>query len=416
MNITVIATGTELLRGTTVNTNLAAIGRLLLPLGLTVTRSIEVGDDRGELHRALETAVALGSEAVIVTGGLGPTTDDLSREAVAGFLHRRLAPDAALVTALKQYWSRRHRDWEPPEGFWHQADVPEGARVLANPNGSAPGLYLTSRLHDREVHFFLLPGPPSELIPMAEHELAPLLARLRTGEALRKVEAMLIAGTPELKVQLAAERLTADLALELAYCANAEGTRLFLAGSDESALAEARRRVREEFGHAIPDTPVLSLVPDVIHLLQISHHTLALAESCTGGLLASELTDYPGVSEFFPGGIVSYSNEVKHRQLGVPEEIFVRHGAVSAECANAMAEGACRTFGADCAIAVTGIAGPGGGTPEKPVGLVYIAARTPSETAVRRFQFHGDRQSIRQRTAANGWILLRELLIKELYQ
>jgi len=383
MKIEVLNTGSELLLGTTLNTHGAWIGRALQPLGLRVARQTTVPDGPA-IAGALAEAAAR-ADVVVVTGGLGPTSDDVTREACAEVLGVGLAEDAGALRTLEEFFRSRGREMAPENR--KQAMVPQGGVVLENPNGTAPGVFVPEEVGGAAV--FLLPGPPHEMEPMFRAEVLPRL-RERAGaaaEASRMTELKFV-GVGESDFQ---HRVDAELAavpgLEFGYCARPGEVDLRLIG-DDAARAAGRSIAGREFPRQLVGDDGSSLEAAVVRVLRGRGWTLALAESCTGGLIASRVTDVPGASAVFAHGFVTYANEAKVSVLGVPEELLAARGAVSEPVARAMAEGALRAGGADVAVAVTGIAGPDGGSAEKPVGTVFLAlARKDAPTEVRK-RFH----------------------------
>lgn len=410
MNIVVIATGTELLKGAAVNSNLAAIGRLLHEAGLSVRRSETIGDAFDELTGALHRA-ALEADLIIVTGGLGPTCDDLTREAAARFFGLELRRDPVLADGLRRYYRRRHGSGPIPKELFRQADVPAGAQILENHNGSAPGLLFRARYSRKEHTVLLLPGPPVELQPMFEAVL-PLLRDSFAAAAHCHTIGFLVAGGPELSIQKRLEPVLAPLAVEVAFCAGAEGTRVFLSGGDDAELSAAVEAARACFGSDALPAGETDLAANVVAELHRRGLRVGCAESCTGGLISAELTRIPGASAVFTGAVVAYDNRVKHELLQVPADTLRRFGAVSPETAAAMAAGARRLFEVDWGVAATGVAGPGGGTPEKPVGLVYVAvAGGESRGEVVELRVRGGRDAVRARARAMALLLLRRQLL-----
>jgi nicotinamide-nucleotide amidase len=403
----VVTVGDELLLGDTVDSNAARIGRALAELGAPVVRRETVGDDaesiRGAVGRALEDA-----DLVIVTGGLGPTPDDLTREAVADLLGRALRRDPDVEAGLRaRYRAAGYKDF--PETNLRQAMVPVGARVLSNDRGTAPGLALEQ--DGRWV--ILLQGVPRELEGMLagaarDMVLEAFAGRLRPPLHLR----LHTTGIAESKL---AERVEALLPVDrgpvrLAYLPSLRGVDLRFTVGGEVEPAEARAWLDRMhaplaelagFFYAGDD-----LVEAVANALEGSGRTLAVAESCTGGLIAKRLTDRSGSSRWFQGGVVAYADRAKVEQLGVPADVLARVGAVSEETARAMAEGAARAFGADAGIGITGIAGPTGGTAEKPVGTVWYAVAIGGTTAAEKRVFLGDREAVRERSAQAALNLL----------
>ena len=385
MRVTVICTGTELLKGTTVNTNLTFIGQKLSEAGIVPERALVVGDAPADMQLALETAAPV-SDLIITTGGLGPTNDDLTRKVVCDFLQIKLTRDAAIEKDLADRWRRRYST-EPPKNYLSQADVPRNATVLHNAVGTAPGLWLQGKHNGNEVEVILLPGPPRELDPMLCNEAMPLL-RKKVAQA-NYTESFMVVGGAELLVQKKVEPLVKDLPLSLAYCASVEGVKVFFSGHDQDLVKSKAEEAKKLFGDLVLADNELSLVKEVSGRLKKHSLTLGTAESCTGGMIAEAVTSLPGSSQIFSGSIVSYSNAVKAKQLDVPEEILETYGAVSSQCVEAMVKGAAKALEVDAAVAVSGIAGPDGGTPEKPVGLVFIGAKLHEQVIVRKYVFPG---------------------------
>ncbi|MCK4982425.1 MAG: CinA family nicotinamide mononucleotide deamidase-related protein, partial [Victivallaceae bacterium] len=393
MRVSVICTGTELLKGTTVNTNLTFVGQQLGEAGIVPFRALVVGDSFADLRQALESAAG-DSDLIITTGGLGPTRDDLTRNAVCDFLKLKLHRDLEIEAHLIRRWANRHST-APDKDYLSQADVPENSIVLKNHVGTAPGLWVKG-----ETEIILLPGPPDELNPMFENEAMPLLKKL-VAEA-NFTSSFMITSISELIVQGKVEPLVKGLPLSLAYCSSVEGVKVFFSGGDENLIVQKAEEAKKLFGDAVLADNKLSLVEEISERLRGLSYTLGTAESCTGGMIAAAITDLPGSSQIFSGSIVSYSNAVKTKLSGVPQEILETHGAVSSECVSAMVSGVAKALDVDAAIAVSGIAGPDGGTDEKPVGLVYIAALLHDKIIVSKHIFPGNRDSIRNRAKIRG--------------
>ncbi|MFP3948599.1 MAG: competence/damage-inducible protein A [Gemmatimonadota bacterium] len=410
----VISVGDELLLGETVNTNQAWLGRALVRTGLTVRDGYTVGDDEDEIRSTVARALDR-AEVVIVTGGLGPTPDDRTKEAVADLMGRELELRQDLYDALEA----RFREWgfdRLPPANRSQAEVPAGARLLRNPRGSAPGILMEAE----DATVVLLPGIPREVEAIWKEELEDVL-RERFGVRLRPTFHRMIhtTGIPESVLSDSVEEALPDETgpVSVAFLPRSTGADLRLSARGVGTEAEAEEwldRIEAAIEPVVEgyryESPRGDLVDAVARALVDSGRMLAVAESCTGGLVAQRLTDRPGSSDYFLGGVVSYSNESKIRDLGVSEELLRLHGAVSDDVVRAMAEGITDRFGAEAGIAITGIAGPGGGTEEKPVGTVWYASRIDGETKSKTFRFGGDRQSVRERSAqAALHLLLRGL-------
>ena len=385
MQIELLTTGTELLLGTTQNTHGAWIGQRLLRVGLRVSRQITVPDGEA-VGRAMRIGLEAG-EALIVTGGLGPTSDDLTRESLAEVLGLEMIEDEAAMRAIEEFFARRQRVMA--EANRKQAQAPVGADILVNPNGTAPGLYLPPRLSGSfNCAVFLLPGPPRELYPMFEAEVVPRLQALSGIEKVPEFLELKFAGIGESDFHEGIDDvLEAIPGLEHGYCARPGEVDLRLMGSAAS-IREAGEIVRATFGDELVSEDGANLEDVVVELLAKRGRTLAIAESCTGGLIASRITDVAGSSEVFRYGFVTYANEAKQELVGVSQDALRSHGAVSDPVARQMAEGALKAGEADIAVAVTGIAGPAGGSEEKPVGTVFLGlAKRGRETQVYQ-QFH----------------------------
>ena len=407
----VVTVGDELLLGDTTDSNAARIGRALADLGAPVVRRETVGDDPSAIGGAVDRALADG-DLVVVTGGLGPTPDDVTREAVAALLGRPLRLDLELEAALRtRYHAAGYGDF--PETNLRQAMVPQGARVLANASGTAPGLAL-----ERDGRWIiLLQGVPRELEGMLAGPVRDLVMELFCGRLRSPLHRRLrTTGIPESRL---AERVEALLPaargpVRLAYLPSLRGVELrFTVGgevdpADAAGWLDRMEAALEELG------PYLyrgdDLVVAVAESLVRSGRTLAVAESCTGGLIAKRLTDRAGASRWFLGGVVAYADRIKVEQLGVPAETLARVGAVSEEGARAMAAGARSAFGADAGLGITGVAGPDGGTPEKPVGTVWYAVSVGDRTAAETRVFMGDREAVRERSAQAALNLLYRML------
>jgi nicotinamide-nucleotide amidase len=406
-----LAIGSELLGPLRAETNSLWLTERLLDAGIEVAARATLADDAGLLESAFRTALAR-ADVVIATGGLGPTADDLTREALAAATGRSLRRDQGVVEALRARFARYGRAMSDKN--LQQADVVEGAELLANPRGTAPGQLLE---HDGRLAV-LLPGPPGEMKPMFdEHVLPRLRARAGVSRAVRR-RVQKIAGMPESGVdELAApvySRFTNPTTTILGAAGQVELH--LVAHGDGDAAAEVRleelsRLLRETLPGRIFSEDGRELPRVVVDLLRERALTLAIAESCTGGLLAARLTDVPGASAVLERAVVSYANRAKVEALGVDPALIDARGAVSEEVAAAMAEGVMKSARSDGAVAITGIAGPDGGTPEKPVGLVYVAIRGAAGTRVRRNHFPGGRELVRQQATQIALEMLRRGLL-----
>ena len=411
MRIELVNTGTELLLGDTINTNAAWLGQRLAALGLDVFRQTIVPDGRA-VFDGLEEAV-LRSEIVLVTGGLGPTNDDVSRECAAELYGLPLELSAEVLASLEAYFGKRNKAVN--EASRRQAMVPRGAQVLPNPFGTAPGLYIPASLGSErgfKAHVFLLPGPPRELKPMMETVVEPLLLSLLPPGPPRKVIYLKATGIGESDIvdRIQAE-LEAMVGLELGYCIGKGDVDIRLSGPVD-LVDRGADWVRQQMDAFLVSEDRRVLEEVVVDLLRERELWVATAESCTGGLIVNRLTDVSGASRVLAEGYVTYANAAKEKVLGVPAELIAANGAVSEPVVRAMVEGCLSVSGADHAVAVTGIAGPTGGTPEKPVGMVWLGiASKGGETEVRRMFFPGARDRFKLLTSQAALEMIRRRLL-----
>ncbi|MBV6520275.1 MAG: CinA-like protein [Gemmatimonadaceae bacterium] len=406
MRFDLVTIGDELLLGLTIDTNGAFIARELAELGGQIARRVSVGDAADEIARAVGEALER-TGAVITTGGLGPTSDDLTRPAIAAVFGRDMYFDEVQWQRIRALWQARARPGEPPEANKQQVMLPEGCVVLENPIGTAPGIFLEDSAGRWTA---MLPGVPGEMRAMLNERLIPLLlSRGRLGENVVRSRTLRTTGVAE---SMISEMLGSNARgfddVSLAYLPGLEGVDLRLTVRDAppdvaDARLEARAAIlRARMERYLYGQGTLTLPEVVLELCRARALTIATAESCTGGLLASRLTSIPGSSDVFLGGVVSYANEVKESLLGVPQEMLDAYGAVSSEVAQAMAAGVRERLGASIGIALTGVAGPGGGTPEKPVGLVWIAVDFGDWQRVYKGHFFISREDIRFRATQSA--------------
>jgi len=415
MDLELVTIGDELLLGYTIDTNAAHLARELASIGVSIVRRATVGDSAADIASAVGDAIDR-TGAVVTTGGLGPTADDLTRPAIAELFGRELVPDEARWEALRALWKERGRG-EIPLANRGQIMVPRSATVLENRHGSAPGLWLED---ERGRWCAMLPGVPRELKGMVADVLIPRLrARLGVSNHVVRSRTLRTTGIAESKLpELLGPFATAVDGLSLAYLPGQEGVDLRVTARDRTsddvdealgrAIASLRERVAR-YAYADDQTDLASVVLDECAARGLH---IAVAESCTGGLLGARLTAIPGSSKVVEGGIISYSNTAKHRVLGVPTETIERHGAVSEQVAVAMAAGARQRVGAEIGIAITGVAGPGGGSAEKPVGLVWIAVDVAGTVRTHSSRFIGDRAEIRFRATQAALDIVRHMLTR----
>jgi nicotinamide-nucleotide amidase len=375
--------------GFTVNTHLSYIARQLAGIGLRLDRQVTVADDHAEMRAAIREALQ-HSDILIITGGLGPTSDDFTRDVVAGLLDRKLVRDEAVAIHIAV--RIRKRRIRLPESIYVQALVPVGAQVLPNRNGTAPGL----AIDEGGKLVLLLPGPPRELKPMFEEYVLPVLEKHFGAQARFDCRTFKVVGLAESIVEEKVAPVLADLPdLELGYSAKMGEVEVRIISDLKSTADEAEKRIRTALADNIYGIGDARLEEVVVKMLTAAHQTIAVAESCTGGAIANRITNVSGSSEVFINGCVTYSNESKTRLIGVLEKTLADHGAVSEEVAREMAEGVRTRSGASFGISTTGIAGPTGGTPDKPVGLVYIGFATSKGTTVQRHVLTFDRETFK---------------------
>jgi nicotinamide-nucleotide amidase len=402
-----INTGSELLLGFTLNSHLGYIARQLASIGLRLDRQVTVADDRAEMRAAVAEALSR-SDVLIITGGLGPTSDDCTRDVVAELLGRKLVRDETVVAHIAE--RIRRRKIRLPESIYVQALVPVGAQVLPNHNGTAPGLALD---HGGKL-VLLLPGPPRELKPMFDQYVLPVLKKHFGAQARFDCRTFKVVGLAESVVEEKVAPTLADLKdVELGYSAKMGEVEVRIISHLKSTADEAEKRIRPALADNIYSTGDDRLEEVVVKMLIAARKTIAVAESCTGGMIADRITNVSGSSEVFIDGCVTYSNESKVRLLGVREETLKAHGAVSEEAAREMVEGVRARSRADFGISATGIAGPTGGTPDKPIGLVYIGFATPERTEVHRHVLTFDRETFKFLASQYALDAVRRELLKK---
>ncbi|MFW5694421.1 MAG: competence/damage-inducible protein A [Alkalispirochaeta sp.] len=411
----IIAVGTELLMGQVINTNAAEIAHMLAESGVGVYYQSVVGDNAERLAEAFTTALER-ADLVIACGGLGPTEDDLTRETLSHVVGRPLRRNEEWMRGLRARFSHSPGG-ELPRNNARQAMVPEGADLLPNSRGTAPGIYL--RHGNTDV--YLVPGPPHEMRSMMHQQVMPRLTEQLARDGRRGVlvsRVVRVTGIGESRVaELLQEVLDRQSNPTIAPLAGAGEVHLRVTAHAPSPEEATRRidttvgEIRSILGDAVYGEDDTDLPRAVGELLTAHHATVALAESCTGGLVGHRLTNAPGSSRYFLGGVVAYSYELKSSALGVDPEVLQRDGAVSDEVARQMGRGVRKMCGSDLAVAITGIAGPGGGTATKPVGLTYIAVVDASGEEVARHVFHGDREGIKHRASQTALDMLRRRLI-----
>ena len=412
MVVELVSVGTELLLGNIVNTNAKYLSEKCAMLGLNVYYQTTVGDNEERLAEVIKTALNR-SDIVILNGGLGPTEDDLTKETCARVMGLSLVKDTHTEERLKEYYRERNKE-DLPESNWKQAVIPEGAVVFDNENGTAPGLAIEQ---DGKT-VILVPGPPNELYPMMENQICPYLQKKNEDVILSQM--VKICGFGESKVEeMILDLIDKQTNPTLATYAKQGEVHLRVtarAASEEEArklLKPMVKEIKKRFGEAVYTTDEKETLTDVVVKLLKKHElTVTTAESCTGGLLAGTLVGVPGVSEVFREGFVTYSNKAKRKLLDVSKSTLKKYGAVSAQTAKEMAKGGVFATDSDICVAITGLAGPDGATPEKPIGLVYIACYMNDRVHVEEFRFKGDRQKIRERSVVQALDVLRRSILE----
>ena len=411
MEIEIVTIGTELLLGLTLDTNGAELARTLAPVGVRIVRRTAVADREADIREAVAAALE-HTGAVITTGGLGPTRDDITKRIVADLFAAPLEFDETIWASLLERFARAGRT--PVPSNRSQAEVPKGATILPNRWGTAPGLWLEGT----PGLAVLLPGVPYEMRMLLEHQVVPRFSQRAGGDIIRSL-VVRTSGIPESTLAERLGEIEQDVApLTLAYLPGLAGVDLRLTAWNLSP-EDADRRLQagaallseraHDFVYGEGEVDLAALVLDAARRKGLR---IGTAESCTGGLVGERLTEIPGSSDVFTGGVVCYDNSLKTSLLGVPSALIEAEGAVSEAAARAMAEGALRSLKVDLSVAVTGIAGPGGGTDAKPIGTVWLAVADGSKTTARRSVFLGDRHDIRQRAAQGALHMMYRRLIE----
>jgi len=409
MDVEILTIGSELTSGAVVNTNAAELSRRLASVGLPCRRQVTVGDARTDLLDAVREALGR-CQVLITTGGLGPTFDDVTMDALAEATGRPLTRAPSVAAAIRRFYTRRHRRLQ--QAALRQADLPQGAKPLPNPIGTAPGMWL--QLPQRTL--IALPGVPAEMRAILDSSVMPRLRRLAGARCLESRTLRTI-GLVELAIQQRLQRVRIPPTVEVGLYPHLRmvDVRLTATGASRAAACRALDRLeaalRRHLGQAVYGTGGETLEAVIGRLLVRRRKTLAVAESCTGGLVTDRLTNVPGSSRYLRGSLVAYHNDLKRGGLGVPQRILAAHGAVSAPTVNAMAAGIRRLAGASIGLAITGIAGPTGATAAKPVGLVYLGIADGRRLIAQRHQLFGDRLSIKSQAAQAALDLLRRTLL-----
>lgn len=413
MTAEIICVGTEILLGSIVNLNAAYLAEQLAGLGLSCYYQTVVGDNRERLLETLETA-ARRSDVILMSGGLGPTQDDLTKETVAEFCSKKLVLDEKSKKQIEEYFAAR--GIKPAKNNWKQAMMPEGCKIFENHNGTAPG----AAVETKKNKFILLPGPPEELKLMFEESVIPYLRELSPDVIVSQT--VKTCGLSESAVeQQLKDLIDAQTNPTIATYAKTGEVHVRVtakAGTQKDALKLIKPMVKElksRFGNDIYTTDEgVTLEKAVADLLQSSGMTISCAESCTGGLISATLINVPGISELYKAGFVTYSNKAKRKLLGVKKGTLQKYGAVSRQTAEEMVKGLLAATKTDVGLAVTGIAGPDGGTKEKPVGLVYVSCNVKGKITVKECHFKGTREKIRKSSVTAALMLARSCVLEYL--
>lgn len=411
MVVELISVGTEILLGNIVNTNAAYLAEKCAGLGLSCYYQDVVGDNEQRLHDTIRTALSR-ADILLLSGGLGPTQDDLTKEVAAKVMNRPLYLHEESKAAIQQFFEKR--GMEITDNNWKQAMVPEGCIVVDNPNGTAPGIIMAQDGR----HVILMPGPPNEMIPMFETSIMPYLSRLQSCVIFSQT--VKVCGVGESKVEtMVQDLIESQTNPTIATYAKTGEVHLRVtarAEDEKEAKKLVKPMVKElkgRFGNHIYTTDdEVTLEKAVVDLLLANKLTISTVESCTGGLLAARLINVPGVSEVYKSGYITYSNKAKRRLLGIKKNLLLKHGAVSEQIAREMAKGAALVSKADVTVSITGIAGPDGGTEDKPVGLVYIGCNVCGRITVKECHFSGNRAKIRENTVSSALSLMRECILQ----
>lgn len=410
MKAEIIAVGTEILLGDIVNTNAQYLAQELAALGIDMYYQQVVGDNENRIIHAFEEAYSR-SDIIITTGGLGPTDDDLTKEVAARYFNRELLTHEESIEKIKNYFKFRER--KMTENNLKQGLMPEGAIVINNDNGTAPGVII----EDNNKIMIILPGPPREMKPMFEETVKPYLQKKADSVLVSRVVKILGIGESAVAHELK-DIMDKQTNPTIAPYAKEAGVMLRITAKAKThdkavkLIEPIEKEIKDRLGDNVYATEDISIEDVVAKLLIQKKLTISTAESCTGGMIASTLINYPGISEVFLEGAVTYSNEAKHNRLGVNNDTLDKYGAVSEETAREMAIGIAKTARTDVSIVTTGIAGPDGGTEEKPVGLVYIGVYVKGEVTVQRCIFNGNRSRVRQQATTTGLDMLRRILSK----
>lgn len=410
MKAEIIAIGTEILLGDIINSNAQYLAQELAALGIDMYYQQVVGDNEIRIMHAFDEAYSR-SDIIITTGGLGPTDDDITKEVAAKYFNKELIEDENSTKKIRNYFKFRERAMT--QNNLKQGLIPEGATVINNNNGTAPGVII----EDDNKIMIILPGPPKEMKPMFEESVKPYLQEKSESILVSRVVKILGIGESAVAEEIK-DLIDAQTNPTIAPYAKDVGVMLRITAKAETKdealklIEPIEEEIKNRLGDNVYATEDINIEEVVARLLIEKKLTISTAESCTGGMIASHLINYPGISEVFLEGAVTYSNEAKHNRLGVNNDILNKYGAVSEETAREMAIGIAKTANTDVSIVTTGIAGPEGGTLEKPVGLVFIGVYVQGKVTIQKCLFKGDRNKVRLQATITGLDMLRRILIK----
>ncbi|AJH02014.1 competence/damage-inducible protein A [Clostridium beijerinckii] len=410
MKAEIIAIGTEILLGDIINSNAQYLAQELAALGIDMYYQQVVGDNEIRIMHAFDEAYSR-SDIIITTGGLGPTDDDITKEVAAKYFNKKLIQDENSIKKIRDYFKFRERAMT--QNNLKQGLIPEGATVINNNNGTAPGVII----EDDNKIMIILPGPPKEMKPMFEESVKPYLQEKSDSILVSRVVKILGIGESAVAEEIK-DLIDAQTNPTIAPYAKDVGVMLRITAKAETKdeaiklIEPIEEEIKNRLGDNVYATEDINIEEVVARLLIEKKLTISTAESCTGGMIASYLINYPGISEVFLEGAVTYSNEAKHNRLGVNNDILNKYGAVSEETAREMVIGIAKTANTDVSIVTTGIAGPEGGTLEKPVGLVFIGVYAQGKVTIQKCLFKGDRNKVRLQATITGLDMLRRILIK----
>jgi len=405
--LSVLNIGNELLSGSTINRNLSLIGQKFAEFGIEPEIQLTVPDDPEKI--AISLKILSSKPGLIVsTGGLGPTSDDLTKKVIADFFGLKLKYSKEIEKHIRNFWKRRTKA-PAPKSIFNQAEVISNAEIIKNDNGTAPAFIIRDK--KRKIIMLILPGPPLEAMPILEKYIKKLIVEAELPQIhCRKI---FTSGLPESIIENITKSIISKTpSIIPAYCASSEGVRIYLKSKNCKMLNQIADKLEKKLGNNKLSENANNIFEELIMILKDRMESLSIAESCTGGLISKKITDIPGASAIFKGAIVSYSNSVKNNLLNVATTTLKQFGAVSSQCAKEMLYGTKEIFKTDAAISVTGIAGPDGGTKTKPIGLVFIGTNYKNKSEIRKYNFNGSREQIRERATAAAINQLKDLLLE----